>query len=181
VTYVAAVSNRASQISTENGFVHCYDVRSTPSDSGKAKAIWSLQAHDESVSSFDVNPIIPGFLVTGSTDKEVKLWNIEANGPSMVVSRNIDVGKVFSTAFAPDQEVGFRLAVAGSKGTVQIWDTSTNAAVRRIFTDRIAPATGEIKERLVGVQDESSDSESGDDEDGEEEEEDEGGEDAMSE
>jgi periodic tryptophan protein 1 len=134
------------------------------------------------VSSFDVNPIIPGFLVTGSTDKEVKLWNVEASGPSMVVSRNVDVGKVFSTTFAPDQEVGFRLAVAGSKGTVQIWDTSTNAAVRRIFAERLAPATGEVKERLVGVRDESSDSESGDDEeeDGENGAEDDG-EDAMSE
>ena len=104
--------------------------------------------------------------MTGSTDKEVKLWNIEAEGPSMVVSRNLDVGKVFSTTFAPDEEVGFRLAVAGSKGTVQIWDTSTNAAVRRIFADRLAPATGEIKERLVGVQDSSSDeSESGEEDD----------------
>jgi periodic tryptophan protein 1 len=37
------------------------------------------------------------------------------------VSRNLEVGKVFSTVFAPDEEVGFRLAVAGSKGAVQIW------------------------------------------------------------
>jgi periodic tryptophan protein 1 len=135
------------------------------------------------VSSFDINPIIPGFLVTGSTDKEVKLWNVEANGPSMVVSRNVDVGKVFSAAFAPDQEVGFRLAVAGSKGTVQIWDTSTNAAVRRIFADRLAPTTGEVKERLVGVQDVSSDSESGEDDEEEEGEKgaEDGSDDAMSE
>jgi periodic tryptophan protein 1 len=125
------------------------------------KSLWKLQAHDESVSSFDVNPIIPGFLVTGSTDKEVKLWNIDSNGPSMVVSRHLDVGKVFSTTFAPDKEVGFRLAVAGSKGTVQIWDTSTNAAVRRIFADRLAPSKEKaVKERLVGLQESDSESES---------------------
>jgi periodic tryptophan protein 1 len=139
--------------------VHCFDVR----NAGKSpKAMWTLQAHDDSVSAFDVNPIIPGFLVTGSTDKEVKLWNIEANGPSMVVARNLDVGKVFSTTFAPDKEVGFRLAVAGSKGSVQIWDTSTNAAVRRIFADRLAPSNGEVKERLVRVQESDDDSDSGD-------------------
>jgi periodic tryptophan protein 1 len=125
--------------------------------------VWSLQAHDESVSSFDVNAVIPGFLVTGSTDKEVKLWNVEASGPSMVVSRNLDVGKVFSTTFAPDKEVGFRLAVAGSKGTVQIWDTSTNAAVRRIFADKLAPAAGDVQERLVGVDDQGSDESESDD------------------
>lgn len=102
--------------------------------------------------------------MTGSTDKEVKLWNVNENGPSMVVSRNLSVGKVFATTFAPDSEVGFRLAVAGSKGDVQVWDTSTNAAVRRIFADKVAPvADGEVKERLVGVADDSSDeSEEGD-------------------
>lgn len=99
--------------------------------------------------------------MTGSTDKEVKLWNVQASGPSMVVSRNLGVGKVFSTTFAPDSEVGFRLAVAGSKGDVQIWDTSTNAAVRRIFADRVAPAKGEVTERLIGIENDDSESDSG--------------------
>jgi len=48
--------------------------------------------------------------------------------------------------------------VAGSKGDVQIWDTSTNAAVRRTFAERIAPSSEPVKERLVGL--EISDSES---------------------
>ncbi|KAK5158114.1 rRNA-processing protein, partial [Cryomyces antarcticus] len=81
-------------------------------------------------------------------------------GPSMVVSRNLGVGKVFATNFAPDQEVGFRLAVAGSKGSVQIWDTSTNAAVRRAFANRVAPVEGEVKERLIGVEEDDTDSDS---------------------
>lgn len=148
-------------MSTENGIIHYHDARLAPSDPSQTKPIWTLQAHDESISSFDINPVIPGFIATGSTDKEVKLWNVQAAGPSMVVSRNLGVGKVFSTTFAPDKEVGFRLAVAGSKGSVQIWDTSTNAAVRRAFAHRVAPVEGEVKERLVGVQESDSDSESG--------------------
>jgi periodic tryptophan protein 1 len=79
----------------------------------------------------------------------------------MVVSRNLGVGKVFATTFAPDNEVGFRLAVAGSKGDVQIWDTSTNAAVRRIFAERIAEPDRVVKERFVGVEDVSSESDDG--------------------
>ncbi len=146
-------------VTTENGVLHYHDTRFAPPSPEGSKPVWTLQAHDESISSFDVNPIIPGFLVTGSTDKQVKLWNVQESGPSMVVSRNLDVGKVFSTTFAPDQAVGFRLAVAGSKGDVQIWDTSTNAAVRRAFANRVAPVEGEVKERLVGVADDSSDSE----------------------
>lgn len=150
-------------VTTENGVIHYHDTRVVPPAPEKSNPVWKLQAHDESLSSFDVNPVIPGFLVTGSTDKEVKLWNVQPSGPSMVVSRNLGVGKVFSTTFAPDAEVGFRLAVAGSKGAVQIWDTSTNAAIRRAFANRVAPADGYVEERLIGVNEDSSESE--DDED----------------
>ncbi|ELR05756.1 hypothetical protein VC83_07975 [Pseudogymnoascus destructans] len=149
-------------ISTEAGVIHYHDVRAAPTDPSKTKPVWTLHAHDESVSAFDINPVIPGFMATGSTDRTVKLWNIQASGPTMVVSRNLEVGKVFSTVFAPDEEVGFRLAVAGSKGSVHIWDTSTNAAVRKAFAHRMAPVEGEVKERLVGVnadEEESSDEE----------------------
>ncbi|KAH0551666.1 hypothetical protein GP486_007116 [Trichoglossum hirsutum] len=151
-------------ISTENGIIHFHDARAAPSSPESSRSVWTLQAHDKSVSAFDVNPIIPGFLVTGSTDKEVKLWSVQSSGPSMVVSRNLGVGKVFSANFAPDKEVGFRLAVAGSKGTMQIWDTSTNAAVRRTFAHRVAPAQGEAEERLVSL--EEDDSSDGEGEDG---------------
>lgn len=147
-------------VTTESGIIHFNDIRNTPETTGSSKAVWTLQAHDDSVSAFDANPIIPGFFVTGSADKTVKLWNVQPNGPSMVVSRNVEVGKVFSTKFAPDLEMAFRLAVAGSKGAMQIWDTSTNAAVRRTFASRMAHSQEEPKEeKIVGVAEDSSDSE----------------------
>ena len=146
-------------VSTENGIVHYHDIRTAPEAPEASKAVWTLQAHDQSVSAFDINPIIPGFLATGSSDKTVKLWNVQPTGPSMVVSRSVDVGKVFSTKFAPDIEVAFRLAVAGSKGAMQIWDTSTNAAVRRIFGNRMVSDRDITEERVVGVKEDSSDSE----------------------
>ncbi|KAL4890546.1 rRNA processing protein Pwp1 [Aspergillus ambiguus] len=147
-------------VTTDGGMVYRYDVRTTPTTPAASKPVWTLQAHDESVSAFDLHSTIPGFLVTGSADKQVKLWNVENDKPSMVVSRKLEVGKVFSTAFAPDPAVSFRLAVAGSKGVVQVWDTSTNGAVRRTFVSRMPSLEGEVKERMVGVaadQDESED------------------------
>lgn len=144
-------------VSTENGVIHYHDIRNAPSNPAASKPVWILQAHDESISSFDINPIIPGFMATGSTDKLVKLWNIQPSGPTMVVSRDLDLGKIFSTVFAPDEEVGFRLAVAGSKGTAMVWDTSTNPGVRRAFADRVGQVEGEVEERLVGVENDSSD------------------------
>ena len=155
-------------VSTENGLVHYYDIRNASSDPSASKAVWKLQAHDEAVSSLDLNTVIPGFMATGSSDKTVKLWNIGAEGPSMVVSRNFEVGRVFATTFGPDPEVAFRLAVAGSKGTMTVWDTSTNPGVRKSFGQKVpARADGADREdRLVGVQDDSDES-SSDEEDGE--------------
>lgn len=146
-------------ITTENGVIHYNDIRAAPSTPKASTPVWTLQAHDQSISAFDVNPAIPGFLATGSTDKEVKLWNVQPTGPSMVVSRNLGLGKVFTTKFAPDAEVAFRLAVAGSKGSMQIWDTSTNGGVRRAFGSRMAASTVKVEDRLVGVEEDSSDSE----------------------
>ncbi|KAI1382330.1 WD40 repeat-like protein [Hypoxylon crocopeplum] len=147
-------------VSTENGIIHYHDIRNAPPNPSASKPVWTLQAHDESLSSFDINAHIPGYMATGSTDKTVKLWNIQPTGPAMVVSRNLDVGKVFSTSFAPDAEVAFRLAVAGSKGSMHVWDTSTNAAVRQAFAHKIAnKSEGEIKERLIGVEEYESSSE----------------------
>ena len=148
-------------VTTEAGVIHYNDIRSAPTTPDQSKPIWTLQAHDQSIAAFDVNPSIPGFLATGSTDKDVKLWNVQASGPSMVTSRNLGVGKVFSTRFAPDPEVAFRLAVAGSKGSIQIWDTSTNAAVRRTFGNRMPELNEQVKERLVRLEEDSSDSEEG--------------------
>ncbi|CAK4033409.1 WD repeat-containing [Lecanosticta acicola] len=141
-------------VSTENGVLHCFDARTLPSTPEQSKAVWRLQAHDQSLSCFSINPAVPGFIATGSTDRTVKLWNVTEAGPSMVVSRDVGVGKVFSANFAPDDEIAFRLGVAGSKGAVQIWDTSTNKAVREAFATRVkmpVPADGEVKERLVGI------------------------------
>ncbi|KZM27213.1 hypothetical protein ST47_g1651 [Ascochyta rabiei] len=169
-------------ISTENGMIHYHDTRMAPADPSQSKPAWVLQAHDESISSFDINPIIPGFLVTGSTDKQVKLWNVQENGPSMVVSRDLGVGRVFSTSFAPDKEVGFRLAVAGSKGSVQIWDTSTNAAVRAAFATKVPQMKPGAKERLVALEESDTDSDTDEGEsDGEEEGEQEKGWESMEE
>ena len=160
-------------VSTERGIIHYFDVRNATKDPSASKTVWKLQAHDESLSSFDLNPVIPGFMATGSTDRTVKLWNIDAQGPSLVVSRDFDVGKVFSTSFAPDAQVAFRLAVAGSKGTVSIWDTSTNAGVRKAFGQRMPNKPvgegEEVEDRLVAVNDEESSS----DDEGEDEDEDE--------
>ncbi|KIX04305.1 uncharacterized protein Z518_05172 [Rhinocladiella mackenziei CBS 650.93] len=147
-------------VTTEAGTVHYFDARIVPTSHDKpSKSIWTLQAHDGAVSAFDISPSVPGLLATGSDDKKVKLWDVEDNKPRMVVSRNLEVGRIFSVQFAPDPEVAFRLSVAGSRGQMQVWDISTNPSIRKVFAGRVKLPESDGKERLVGVN-ESSDEES---------------------
>lgn len=163
-------------VTTEDGFVHYYDRRAAPPNPASSEPVWKLHAHDKSVSSFDINPNVPGYIATGSQDKEIKLWNLADETPRLVVSRNLDVGKVFATSFAPDDEIGFHLAVAGSKGGLQVWDTSTNASARHAFHPRQRANQDEGRERIVRAYGGGSDDDDSDDDEDEEGEDDEDGE-----
>ncbi|KAG4089146.1 WD40 repeat-like protein [Neocallimastix lanati (nom. inval.)] len=117
-------------VSTEDGLVKCFDARQSGS-----KELFTLQAHDGPVSALDVNPLIPDCIMTGSVDKQVRIWNIANNQPTCVLSRNLDVGKVFAASFSLDSP--FLAAVSGSKGKVAIWNTVDNATIRNTFGDRV--------------------------------------------
>lgn len=121
-------NGRQFYVATENGQIHKFDARE------QGKSLWTLQAHDSEVSSFDINAFVEGYMVTASIDRTVKLWNLSSSaGPSMILSRDLDIGKVFSVGFAPDKEVFGHISVAGSAGELKVWDTMTNRTVREIM------------------------------------------------
>lgn len=139
--------------SFEDGLVQSFDARVLPNKINSSKAtstLFTLSAHDGACTSMDISPHIPGCIVTAGSDKMVKLWSIEEEGNvevdakveakkkksiSMVTSRDLDAGKIFSANFSPDDPL--TLAVAGSKGVLRIWDTLSNMGVRKTFGDRI--------------------------------------------
>lgn len=160
-------------VSLENGLVLNYDARTLSADmfNTPVQPRFTLSAHDGAASSIDVNPHIKGCIATGGTDKMVKVWNItddDAHGKrtvSLVTSRDLGVGKVFSTQFSPDDPL--TLAAAGSKAKLQIWDVGANFGARKAFASKLKSAGRELKEReegkerVVGVasDDEESDGE----------------------
>ncbi|GAA5941813.1 WD40 repeat domain-containing protein [Sporobolomyces koalae] len=146
-------------VSMENGIVQSYDSRmlstaSSASQVARGKSLWTLAAHDGSVSSLDVNSMVKGFMVTGGTDNMVKVWNLEdtkagKRNISLVTARDLGVGKVFSASFCPDDPT--TLAVAGSKANLQLWDTSTNPGVRTVFGDRLKALGKDLTKTGAGV------------------------------
>ncbi|ORY98800.1 WD40-repeat-containing domain protein [Syncephalastrum racemosum] len=117
-------------VATEDGMVQYFDVRAVNNGVG-AKSLFTLQAHDGAVSALDINPVLPGCIATGSTDKQVKIWNTANNKPSMVTSKNFELGHIFSARFCPDSP--YDLALAGSAGQVHVWDISKNPGVRQAY------------------------------------------------
>ncbi|KAF5341629.1 hypothetical protein D9611_001467 [Ephemerocybe angulata] len=159
-------------VTLENGLVLNYDARTLPSNlETPSPARFTLSAHDGAASSIDVNPHIKGCIVTGGTDKLVKVWNIteeEENGKrsvSLVTSRDLGVGKVFSTQWSPDDPL--TLAAAGSKAKLQLWDLGTNQGTRKVFHSKLKAAGKMLREKeakeghggIIGVADDGEESE----------------------
>lgn len=142
-------------VGSDNGRVYKFDARSTSS-----KPLWMLQAHDADITGFSVNKHIDNLLVTSSGDHTVKLWNLNDDKPSMVLSRDFDVGKVFSVGWGPESESKSLLSVAGSEGNLKVWDAFSNRVVRGAFG---GPQQKEFTgERLAVANDDNDEDESDD-------------------
>ncbi|KAG1801171.1 transductin family protein/WD-40 repeat family protein [Suillus variegatus] len=163
----------AFYVSLENGLVLNFDARALPTDiKSPSPARFTLSAHDGAVSALDVSPLLRGCICTGGTDKLVKVWNVDqtAGGKpvvSMVASRDMEVGKVFSAVFSPDDPL--TIAAAGSRAKLQIWDVGANSGARRAFASKLSEAGRVLKEKegggLVGLVDDDEASEDEGDED----------------
>lgn len=71
-------------VSLESGDVLYYDIRAD------SKAVFTLNAHmNKAVTCIDWNPLIPGIFLTGSTDKTVKIWDLNDNSPSCIHSTDL--------------------------------------------------------------------------------------------
>ncbi|KAK1417808.1 hypothetical protein QVD17_26942 [Tagetes erecta] len=117
--------------SLENGTVVGFDIRTATSNSSSDVRKFTLHAHDKAVCAISYNPLVPNLLATGSEDKMVKLWDLSNNQPSCIASQNRKAGAVFSLSFSEDSP--FLLALAGSKGKLELWDTLSDAAVSKRY------------------------------------------------
>lgn len=120
-------------VSLENGMIQGFDIRAATSNSdSELKPSFTIHAHDKAASSISYNPAAPNLLASGSTDKMVKLWDLSNNQPSCVASKNPKAGAVFSVSFS--EENPFLLAIGGSKGKLELWNTLSDSGVAQRYS-----------------------------------------------
>ena len=69
------------QVGTDQGNVHMFDIRMDD------KTVWTLNAHYEGINGLSLSSQCPDCLITGSSDKTVKIWDIANNQPACVQVR----------------------------------------------------------------------------------------------
>ncbi|GJT02164.1 uncharacterized WD repeat-containing protein [Tanacetum coccineum] len=120
------------KVSLDNGTVVGFDIRNASSNpSAELKPTFTLHAHDKNVCAISYNPVVPNLIATGSEDKMVKLWDLSNNQPSCIASQNRKAGAVFSLSFSED--CPFLLALGGSKGKLELWDTLSEASISKKY------------------------------------------------
>ncbi|KAI8607871.1 WD40-repeat-containing domain protein [Chytriomyces sp. MP71] len=135
-------------VSTEDGIVKCFDGRSPKAP------VFTIHAHDGAVSALDISSRVDGLVVTGSTDKATKVWNTrDSTAIKCLASRDLQVGKVYSASFSPDDDMV--VGVAGGAGKLMVWNLEGNASVRRVVRGADA---GEVKRKeITGVEEDDED------------------------
>ncbi|GAB6029535.1 rRNA-processing protein [Chamberlinius hualienensis] len=115
--------------STENGFVHYYDVRAN-------KSLWSLSAHSKECTGLSLSSSCPNMLITASLDEEIKVWDITAEGPQFVYKHKAKLGKIFCLECSPDHP--FVICGGGDKkgNNLKVIDIIDYAAVQKRFEGR---------------------------------------------
>ncbi|XP_065186877.1 periodic tryptophan protein 1 homolog [Sycon ciliatum] len=115
--------------SCDDGFIYCMDVRQAGN-----KPLYQLSAHSKAVNAISMSPTVEGVLASVSSDRELKVWDIQGGKPSCVLSRNMKMGELLSTAFCHDAP--FTLAIGGEKQGVRILNLLENATIRNHFAGR---------------------------------------------
>ena len=108
-------------VATEQGYVHMVDARQD------GKHLWTLSAHSEGINGISMSSQCPGLLLTGSSDKTVKVWDIN-NQPSCLMEKDLKVGMVHSVHNCPDAPFVFAVGGDNPSHNMHVMDVRESSA-----------------------------------------------------
>ena len=110
-------------VSDETGTVTCFDSRMGEC----SNPIFDVLAHKKAATCMSVSTGAPSLLVTASTDKTMKLWDISTGELNLIAQNNPEIGALFTAAFSPS--VPYLIGCAGAKGEIAVWDILSEKSV----------------------------------------------------
>lgn len=116
--------------STDKGKVYLFDAR-------QEKPLWTLDAHTEACTGIVMSPKCPGCLVTISSDKTTKIWDIVGEAPALVEQREPKLGTMTCLASCPDLPFVFCMGGDNKKNNFKVWDIRESEKVRARFCGRV--------------------------------------------
>lgn len=117
---------------TDKGQVYCFDVRVDK------KPVYSISAHDDEVTGLAFSSLCPGCLVTSSSDKKVKVWDVGADKANFVVEiPKVKVGKVLTLAANPDEPFIFAVGGDAKADNYKVLDLLSSQTVESVFSQRV--------------------------------------------
>ena len=109
--------------STDTGHVYYVDVR-------QEGTVFTLKAHTSAVTGLVLSSGIAGCLLTASTDKTVKVWDIRDNKPAIVHSQDMKMGELHCAQSCPDASLVFAI---GGEREFRVFNLKKNAMVAKCF------------------------------------------------
>lgn len=100
-------------VSTDKGVVQGFDIRTD-------KRLFTLQAHSDAVTCMSLSHFADGCLATVSADQSCKLWSIQDNQPSLLVTKEPKMGIIHCVEFSPDSPL--RIALGGARDSLRTID-----------------------------------------------------------
>ncbi|TRY73816.1 hypothetical protein TCAL_02578 [Tigriopus californicus] len=117
-------------VATDTGYVQMIDVRQ------EKAPIWTLQAHSEGVNGLSLSTQCPDMMVTVSSDRTMKVWDIANHKPGCVQERAMALGQIHCLENCPDAP--FVMCMGGDEpsNNLKVLDIRESASVRHRFGER---------------------------------------------
>jgi len=109
ISWLPAPHHNHIFVGTEDGNLTCYDIVH-----GLNQPLWNIHAHKNATQAISISTVIPGLLVTGSTDSEsaFRIWDVSSGKPECLYTSEQSM-EVYSLKFSEDDP--FLLALGTKK------------------------------------------------------------------
>ncbi|KAI1298413.1 Periodic tryptophan protein 1 -like protein [Halotydeus destructor] len=117
---------------TDKGLVYCFDIRV------EDKPVYTISAHDEEVSGMALSSSCPGLLVTTSSDKKLKIWDVGTEKANFTEEfPRVKVGRILGLAANPDEPFVFAVGGDAKTNNFKVVDLLTLKSVESHFGPRV--------------------------------------------